>query len=349
MADAAKNIASSAITTSELGYLSGVTSGVQSQLNAKLNSSSVSAYALGLLDDADAATARTTLGVAIGTDVQAFNANLSDLADGSLTGSKVGSGIDAANITTGNLGVGRLNGGSGASSSTFWRGDGIWSGLPQVSLATGVTGNLPVGNLNGGSGASSGTYWRGDGTWATSPVAIVEDSQRIFPPAKQLVTGGTFFPTSNTGYFIYIGKVGVDTTFKRLQFQVTTAGAGNQTNEVALYSSPSAPNATVQTLTRLFATNNTTVLTSTGVKSNINVFNTGTVSTGTHLWAGFRSAMATTQPTCVGLSYDMQGGAVLTKALVGSLTNAAQATITGLSIPAFSTATIAPSLRVTLD
>jgi hypothetical protein len=67
-------IAVSSVTDTELGYVSGVTSAIQTQIDSKLTASN------NLSDVSSASTARTNLGLAIGTNVQAYDAELAAIA-----------------------------------------------------------------------------------------------------------------------------------------------------------------------------------------------------------------------------------------------------------------------------
>jgi len=160
---------------------------------------------------------------------------------------------------------------------------------------------------------------------------------------------------SNTAYFVYLGRTPQAMTIKFVEFYVNTAGSGTQAGEVGLFSTANAPNKTTQGangIVKLTADGTLTSITTAGLKRNITAFNSGaghTVSAGTHLWAGIRIAMATTQPALAGVCMDYSQGLVLSTAAAGALTGAGPWTGAIIALPTYLSTALAPDLRVTLD
>ncbi|MCG2725184.1 MAG: hypothetical protein L6420_02820 [Elusimicrobia bacterium] len=101
-----------------------------------------------------AAGARTNLGLVIGTNIQAWDADLTDLADGTLTGSKVGSGVPAANIAAGTAGI-DINGNAATVTNGVYT-TGLYANPAWITSLAGskLTGGLTATiNVNDNTGA----------------------------------------------------------------------------------------------------------------------------------------------------------------------------------------------------
>lgn len=163
--DASKNLASSSVTSTELGYLSGVTSAIQTQLNARLVAAS------NLSDLTSASTARTNLGLGSAATMTGPSGTIVGTTDTQTLTNKT---ISGASNTLSNIGNSSLT-----NSSITINGSAVSLGGSATVTAT-ATNALTIGT------GLSGTSYNG-----SSAVTIAIDSTVATLSGTQTLTNKT--------------------------------------------------------------------------------------------------------------------------------------------------------------
>ena len=204
------------VSSAEIGYLDGVTSAIQTQLDSKFSASGTLAVANGGTGATTAGQARTNLGAtAVGSNLFTLT-NPSAITFPRINADNTISALDAATFRTA-IGAGTGNGtvtsvdGTGTVNGITLTGSVSSSGnltlggtLSNVSLTTQVTGTLPV--SNGGTGATtltSGMALIGNGTSAISNTDLYYSGGGSYG-----IGGGTNAPVSK--FSVRSGDISVE-------------------------------------------------------------------------------------------------------------------------------------------
>lgn len=172
---------------------------------------------------------------------------------------------------------------------------------------------------------------------------------RFFVSKLTRAANGANANVADQAYWVYVGFMDRNRLFQGITLQqAAIAGVGAQAAEVVFASTPIGPCRGTQTLTKIGnadsnlsdLTAGTSAIIRPGAPMNV------LVTAGTHLWCGFRQAMATTQAGFECLTDDMSQGAILITATAGALTGGGPWVGT---VPTFSATAQAPMMMATLD
>jgi hypothetical protein len=154
----------------------------------------------------------------------------------------------------------------------------------------GVTGNLPVTNLNGGTSASSGTFWRGDGTWATPASAAGAALTKTDDTNVTLTLGGSPSTALVNASSITAGWTGQLSVARGGTGAATLTGLvfGNGTSAMTPYAGTSCTAQFPRSLNASGVATCASVALAADVSGNLPVgnLNSGTSASSTTFWRG---------------------------------------------------------------
>lgn len=144
-------------------------------------------------------------------------------------------------------------------------------------------------------------------------------SKVIRPPID---SPGTHLMISGTAYFCYLGYTNEPVMLAYVAARMTSVGGGAQTAEMGFFRTDSGPDLTAKTYYPIAATGTLDTLTATNGQKKNTVSLAALCPRGIHVWAGMRTAMATTQPTMRNATNDPGLGLFQVTAGASALTGA---------------------------